>query len=211
MIFFANKFVFWEPLHFFRLPMSRGSGACVIPKRRKHESGIMYLYQQLSNFDDDVSSFIVEADDSNVTSWSVGISSDALRTNLGLPNLAEQLDRWQALSKQQAVIVLDIRFPIDYPKSVPFVRIIKPRFQWHTGHVTIGGSLCTELLTPQGWRPMCVEALLLTVCEMLREGNAKIQLRADEHCSHPLLDYSEEEARSAYERVARFHGWSTGR
>ena len=99
----------------------------------------------------------------------------------------------------------------DYPKSVPFVRMIKPRFKWHTGHVTVGGSMCTELLTPGGWQPMTVHALLLTVCQMLRQGEAQIQLKPDEHCMWPLKGYSEMEAREAYERVAKFHGWPTQR
>ena len=81
---------------------------------------------------------------------------------------------------------MSVRFPVDYPKSVPFVRMIKPRFKWHTGHVTIGGSMCTELLTPAGWQPMTVHALLLTVCQMLREGEARIQLKPDEHCMWPV-------------------------
>ena len=211
--FFAQQVCFfWEPLHFFfrGCAMKRATTASIVaPKRPKHESGILYLYQQLQKLDTHASSFIVEAEDSDVTSWSVGISSGALRKDLGLPELAQQLDQWQSLSKQAPVIVLDIRFPVDYPKTVPFVRVVRPRFQWRTGHVTIGGSFCTELLTPSGWRPMCIQTLLLTICDMLREGKAKIQLRGDEHCAYPLKDYSEVEAKSAYERVALFHGWST--
>ena len=153
----------------------------------------------------------VAARDSDVTSWTVGISSGALREHLDLPCLARELDQWQRASQQQPVIVMSVRFPVDYPKSVPFVRMIKPRFKWHTGHVTVGGSMCTELLTPGGWQPMTVHALLLTVCQMLREGEAQIQLKPDEHCMWPLKDYSEMEAREAYERVAKFHGWPTQR
>lgn len=33
----------------------------------------------------------------------------------------------------------------------PFVRVVRPRFQFRTGHVTIGGSICMELLTLSGW------------------------------------------------------------
>ena len=43
------------------------------------------------------------------------------------------------------------------------------------------------------------------------EGDAQIQLKPDEHCMWPLKDYSEMEAREAYERVAKFHGWPTQR
>jgi hypothetical protein len=31
------------------------------------------------------------------------------------------------------------------------VRVIRPRFAFHTGHVTVGGSICIELLTSSGW------------------------------------------------------------
>jgi hypothetical protein len=31
------------------------------------------------------------------------------------------------------------------------VRAIRPRFAFHTGHVTVGGSICIELLTSSGW------------------------------------------------------------
>ena len=71
--------------------------------------------------------------------------------------------------------------------------------------------MCTELLTPAGWQPMTVHALLLTVCQIFREGDSRIQLKPDEHCAWPLKDYSEMEAREAYERVAKFHGWPTQR
>ena len=46
---------------------------------------------------------------------------------------------------------------------------------------------------------MTVHALLLSVCLMLREGEAKIQLKPGEHYMCPLKDYSEMEARDAYD------------
>ena len=56
-----------------------------------------------------------------------------------------------------------------------------------------------------------VHALLLTICQMLREGGARIQMRPDEHCVTPLADYHLMEAKEAFERVARDHGWATAR
>ena len=136
--------------------MSKRRAEGTIPRRPKHSSGIMYLYQQLMELDTEVSPFIVEADDSDATKWTVGLSSGALREHLGLPALANDLDRWARATRKPPIIVMDIRFPKDYPMSVPFVRMVRPRFKWHTGHVTIGGSLCTELLTPSGWISMTV-------------------------------------------------------
>ena len=189
--------------------MSKRTAERPVPRRAKHGSGVLYLYQQLMELDTETSPFIVEADDSDATKWTVGISSGSLREHLDLPQLANELDKWNRMTQKQPLIVMDIRFPNDYPLSVPFVRMVRPRFKWHTGHVTIGGSMCTQLLTPGGWHQMSVHALLLTICQMLREGNAKIQTTPDEHCHRPLVDYEEQEAREAYQRVAQFHGWST--
>jgi len=35
----------------------------------------------------------------------------------------------------------------------PFVRIIRPRFRFLTGHITVGGSICLQVLTVSGWSP----------------------------------------------------------
>jgi ubiquitin-conjugating enzyme E2 Q len=48
-------------------------------------------------------------------------------------------------------ILLEMKFSAEYPHVPPFVRVVKPRFQFRTGHVTIGGSICMELLTKSGW------------------------------------------------------------
>ena len=48
-------------------------------------------------------------------------------------------------------VTLEMRFSKDYPHVPPFVRVVKPRFAFRTGHVTIGGSICMELLTTSGW------------------------------------------------------------
>ena len=49
-------------------------------------------------------------------------------------------------------ILLSVRFPSSFPTAPPYVRVIRPRFVFRTGHVTIGGSICTEMLTNQGYR-----------------------------------------------------------
>jgi hypothetical protein len=47
-------------------------------------------------------------------------------------------------------ILLEILFPPRYPVDPPFVRVVYPRFAFHTGHVTWGGSLCLETLVNTG-------------------------------------------------------------
>lgn len=179
-----------------------------LPKRRRPNAGTLYLYSQLQELDTAESPFIVEADDSNITKWSVGVTSGALKEQLDLAQLGGELEQWSRLAKKQPVIHMEIVFPTNYPQGVPFVRMVRPRFVFHTGHVTVGGSLCTEFLTHGGWTPMTIHALLLTICQMLREGGARIQMRPDIHCSTPLVDYHPGEANEAFERVARDHGWS---
>ncbi|CAK9076272.1 Ubiquitin-conjugating enzyme E2 Q2 (E2 ubiquitin-conjugating enzyme Q2) (Ubiquitin carrier protein Q2) (Ubiquitin-protein ligase Q2), partial [Durusdinium trenchii] len=42
----------------------------------------------------------------------------------------------------EAAVVLEVLFPDSYPMQPPFIRIVRPRFQMHTGHITVGGSIC---------------------------------------------------------------------
>ena len=114
-------------------------------------------------------------------------------------------------------VLLDLQFPFDYPNSPPFVRVIRPRFAFRTGHVTIGGSICMEVLTQTGWSPangthcycscsfcnnvlLDVETVIVQIRSEMDAGGAK--LAHDDHS-----DYPESEAYAAYERVADFHNW----
>jgi len=91
-------------------------------------------------------------------------------------------------------------FPTDYPFAPPFVRVVSPRFAFHKGRVTVGGSICTEVLTPSGW------SSTLTVEDLL------IALQAEMLAGEPRLDpanqsrYSLSEARAAFDRVAKGQG-----
>jgi len=44
-------------------------------------------------------------------------------------------------------------FPNEYPMKPPFVRVVRPRFKFLTGHITVGGSICMQALTASGWSP----------------------------------------------------------
>ena len=74
---------------------------------------------------------------------------------------------------------MEMKFPKDYPMNPPFVRVIRPRFKFLTGvcsfvslpircvslpircvslsmpsgHITVGGSICMQMLTRSGWSP----------------------------------------------------------
>eukprot|EP00455_Lapot_gusevi_P040400 TRINITY_DN4569_c0_g1_i1.p1 TRINITY_DN4569_c0_g1~~TRINITY_DN4569_c0_g1_i1.p1 ORF type:complete len:241 (-),score=92.17 TRINITY_DN4569_c0_g1_i1:83-742(-) len=119
------------------------------------------------------------------------------------PNDCELYNDLKTLEREQNVRVVEfeMRFSSDYPFAPPFVRVVYPRFQFRTGHITIGGSICMEVLTPSGWLPSNdIESLLVQIKSEMIAGGARI----DFNNRNP---YSEREAREAFERVARHHGW----
>ena len=149
--------------------------------------------------------YFVEVDEADAFVWTVRLPFDVVNTFD--ESMGRQLKLWAASCKREPAITLNIRFPTTFPHAVPFVRIISPRFVFHTGHVTVGGSICTPLLTTSGWRPMNPESLIRAVMVTWKEGKAAIQVKPDMYCSSPYEDYSEAEAKEAFDRVARVHGW----
>jgi len=98
-------------------------------------------------------------------------------------------------------IKLQMTFPNNYPFAPPFVRVILPRFQFRKGHVTTGGSICMELLTQSGWTPANdIESVLIQIRAGMIAGEARLDLYSNQ-------PYTEEEALSAFKRVAESHGW----
>lgn len=114
-------------------------------------------------------------------------------------------------------------FPQNFPFAPPFIRVIRPRFMFRTGHVTIGGSICTEMLTNkvrlpwiaahtlcleltralQGWSPAnTIEATLVSIRTNLITANPPAALDLTNR-----MDYTEPEARDAFNRMVAQHGW----
>ncbi|KAM5369764.1 hypothetical protein ACJA88_010297 [Fusarium oxysporum] len=113
-------------------------------------------------------------------------------------------------------IVLELRFGASFPISPPFVRVIRPRFlpfaQGGGGHVTIGGAICSELLTNSGWSPaLSLEKVFLEVRMNLCERDPPARLERVHgyrgNRSSGNMDYSMFEAVDAYRRAAVSHGW----
>jgi len=72
----------------------------------------------------------------------------------------------------------------------------------YTGHVTIGGSICVETLTKTGWSSkFCLPTFLIMIKQLLVEGGATLD-RGRVH-----NNYTEQEAKSAFIRVAKQHHW----
>lgn len=132
------------------------------------------------------------------------LSTDVVRPiQVKVDDFYDDLITWFKKNKRKEVpgVHLHISFQTDFPGSPPFVQVICPRFQQWTGHVTIGGSMCTELLTGSGWRSdMSAMGLMLQLQNNIVEGGAKID-------HNNLHDYTKTEALEAFKRVARDHGW----
>ena len=179
----------------------RSSTTTTMARKTTTRVGIPYLSNELKAMED--SEYIVITDERDFRRWEVGFPPSVLSESL-----KQELAQWSAQTNQPPMVVVRIAFPDDFPHSAPFVRVIRPRFQFHTGHVTIAGSICTEMLTPQGWSKMSPKALFDAVAFLLEEGGGRIQLHHDWHHPLPFSDYpSEHEAREAYTRVATTHGW----
>jgi ubiquitin-conjugating enzyme E2 Q len=104
-------------------------------------------------------------------------------------------------------VVLELRFPPQFPMDPPFVRAIRPRFlefaRGGGGHVTAGGAICMEVLTNSGWSAATsIESLLLQVRLALSTRDHPARLARGRK-----LDYTVGEAVAAYTRACVAHGW----
>ncbi|KAL3463435.1 hypothetical protein BJX64DRAFT_299013 [Aspergillus heterothallicus] len=107
-------------------------------------------------------------------------------------------------------VVMEIRFPSDYPLSPPFLRVIRPRFLRYSegggGHVTAGGAMCMELLTNTGWLPTSsIDSILLQVWMAITNEEPR-PARLDPRRAGQ--DYMVGEAIAEYKRVCHTHGWA---
>lgn len=135
----------------------------------------------------------------NVYQWIVELHSFPLE----LP-LAQDLMKANIQS-----VILEIRFGKTYPMSPPFVRVVSPRFlpfmQGGGGHVTAGGAICMELLTNSGWSAVSsIESVLLQV-KLAIESTEPKPARLERGGERGI--YGPQEAKEAYIRACRTHGW----
>lgn len=164
----------------------------------QHQDALILAPQLLPPAPDDEMLVVQLVDESNCFHWRVELSpppDSPLSQQLRQPWITQQLGGRPA-------VLLSVTFPPDFPQSPPFVRVVAPRLQFHTGHVTVGGSICMEALTSTGWKPdYSMEGVLMLVRQAMVDGGAKL----DSIRAH--VPYSEQEARAAFIRVARDHGW----
>ncbi|KAL5022647.1 hypothetical protein ScPMuIL_001802 [Solemya velum] len=134
----------------------------------------------------------------NLFVWDVQLKDFPDDTRLG-----KDLRKYATKHKREPVLQLEMQFPGDYPMSPPFVRLIRPRLAFLSGHVTIGGSICMEMLTKSGWRPCNdIESILVQVrSEIMSDPEARL-----DQCSDRA--YGEQEARDAFNRMVHRYGWN---
>lgn len=142
--------------------------------------------------------FTAEPRNNNLFKWDVQLRDIPEDSKLG-----RDLKSYAAKCKKEPIIQMEMQFPGDYPFNPPFLRVVRPRFKFLTGHVTVGGSICMEMLTKSGWRPTNdIESILVQVrCEILSDPNASLDL------SNPDRAYTEQEAREAFNRMVVRYGW----
>ncbi|CAD7087262.1 unnamed protein product [Hermetia illucens] len=102
-------------------------------------------------------------------------------------------------------ILLNIMFKESYPFEPPFVRVVHPIISG--GYVLVGGAICMELLTKQGWSSAyTVEAVIMQIAATLVKGKARIQFGATKG------QYSLARAQQSFKSLVQIHeknGWFT--
>ncbi|CAG9566252.1 unnamed protein product [Danaus chrysippus] len=106
-------------------------------------------------------------------------------------------------------ILLNIMFKETYPFEPPFVRVVYPVISG--GYVLVGGAICMELLTKQGWSSAyTVEAVIMQIAATLVKGKARIQFGASKVVSQ--TQYSLARAQQSFKCLVQIHeknGWFT--
>ncbi|XP_066152689.1 ubiquitin-conjugating enzyme E2 Q2 [Euwallacea fornicatus] len=106
-------------------------------------------------------------------------------------------------------IQLNMLFKDTYPFEPPFVRVVHPIISG--GYVLVGGAICMELLTKQGWSSAyTVEAVIMQISATLVKGKARIQFGPPKVCSQG--QYSLARAQQSFKSLVQIHeknGWFT--
>ena len=121
------------------------------------------------------------------------------------------VDSDSALSRDLAVlkeregsdsILLNMLFKDTYPFEPPFVRVVYPVIVG--GYVLVGGAICMELLTTQGWSSAyTVEAIVMQISATLVKGKARIHFGSSKHCIQG--SYSLAKAQQSYKSLVQIH------
>ena len=139
--------------------------------------------------------FSFELQEDNLYKWLIKLDRSKFEDSNSL--LVQDMKR---LNVQE--IKLEMLFEDNFPYSPPFLRVISPIFKPQSGHITISGSICMELLCTGHWSPATsIESLIIQIKVLILEGEGRL----DE--SKLNLTYSLKDAKEAFIRVAKSHGW----
>lgn len=99
-------------------------------------------------------------------------------------------------------IELEIRFEENYPILAPFIRVVYPIFKYKTGNITIGGSICMELLSNKYWDPAyCIENVIIQIKANILESG-----RIDPDKLNTKYTY--EDSQITFKRMLLSHNWN---
>lgn len=170
-----------------------GKGSATATKRILKEYKHFQTSADIENFE------IKFKNENNFYQWTVIL--DILKFEL-TEELKQDFEYAKEQSSKDPTLEFEIVFSNAFPFDPPFIRVVKPIFKFHTGHVTIGGSLCMESLTPSGWSSArSIEGLFVEILSIILQGGARLDKGRLGQC------YSIQEAKAAFDRVARHHGW----
>lgn len=160
---------------------------------------IMRELQEMNGLDLYEKGMDVIVDDSNMFVWYIHLFNFDPDTKL-----SKDLERLHI-----PFVKLEVTFPSDYPIKPPFVRVVNPRFKLRTGHVTSGGSICMDILTPQSWSAVCrIESLVYQIKGLITYGDGTPEDAPGEIDPRYIKDsYTMAEAKASFTRVANAHGW----
>ena len=160
---------------------------------------LIYDLKEMMHSNPDELGFSTQPKGTDIFNWEVRIFG----FEKGTP-MFDDLARYKK-ETGRGYVEMCVTFPPDYPNNPPFVRVVQPRFMFHTGRVTVGGSLCTDILTLESWNPLYdIQGLMVNIFSEIMNGKPRIDFQNK-------FPYSLQEARAAYQRVANDHGWKTSK
>lgn len=109
---------------------------------------IMSEYKILMKSSDFKNIMTIDMKNDNLYNWTVIFDLSKYETS---PDLKKDFAEWSKTFNTKEQIEYEVIFSDSFPFTPPFIRVVKPRFMYRTGHITVGGSICMESLTPKGW------------------------------------------------------------
>jgi ubiquitin-protein ligase len=156
---------------------------------------LMREYKALISKDEKELGFRIELiKEDSLDLWKIYIKNSGFEGNI---NIQKDMEKYGIKE-----VELEFRFNENYPVQPPFVRIVAPRFIYRTGHITLGGSICMELLTNQGWdMTTSVSTVITYIKSAIMDGEGQIDP------ANYKNTYSMSEAVDAFNRMLKSHGW----